>query len=103
MTHLSQPKDATKDAVEMFGADREEQALSSLWFAVKKRLPWLPINLATAFLAVSIVGIFEETIAKAITLATFLPVIAGQSGNIGSKALTLTMRGLALREIQTSY
>ncbi|MFT7156264.1 MAG: magnesium transporter [Parvicella sp.] len=96
-------KDATEDVMAMFGAGREERALSSPWFAVKKRLPWLQINLATAFLAASIVGVFEETIAKVTVLAVFLPVVAGQSGNTGSQALAVTMRGLALREIQPSH
>jgi magnesium transporter len=95
-------KDASEDVLAMFGAGREEQALSSAWFAVKKRLPWLQINLATAFLAASIVGIFEDTIAQVTVLAVFLPVVAGQSGNTGSQALAVTMRGLALREIHTN-
>lgn len=95
-------KDASEDVLAMFGAGREERALSSAWFAVKKRLPWLQINLATAFLAASIVAVFEETIAQVTVLAVFLPVVAGQSGNTGSQALAVTMRGLALREIQTA-
>lgn len=96
-------KDASEDVLAMFGAGREERALSSPWLAVRKRLPWLEINLATAFLAASIVGVFEETIAQVTVLAVFLPVVAGQSGNTGSQALAVTMRGLALREIQTSH
>ncbi len=96
-------KDATEDLMAMFGAGREERALSSPWLAVRKRLPWLQINLATAFLAASIVGIFEDTIAQVTVLAVFLPVVAGQSGNTGSQALAVTMRGLALREIQTRH
>lgn len=95
-------KDATDDVMTMFGAGREERALSSPWFAIRKRLPWLQINLATAFLAASIVGIFEDVIAQVTVLAVFLPVVAGQSGNTGSQALAVTIRGLALREIQAS-
>ena len=93
-------KDASEDALAMFGAGREERALSSPWLAVRKRLPWLQINLVTAFLAASIVGIFEDVIAQVTVLAVFLPVVAGQSGNTGSQALAVTIRGLALREIQ---
>jgi magnesium transporter len=92
--------DATEDVQAIFGAGREERALSKATFAIKKRLPWLQINLATAFLAASVVGIFEETIAKITVLAVFLPVVAGQSGNTGSQALAVTIRGLALREIR---
>jgi magnesium transporter len=68
-------------------------------FTVRKRLPWLEINLATAFLASAVVGAFEGTIAKYTALAVLLPVVAGQSGNAGAQALAVTMRGLALREI----
>ncbi len=86
----------------MFGAGREEHALSKVSFAVRKRLPWLQVNLATAFLASMVVGLFEETIAQITILAIFLPVVAGQSGNTGSQALAVTIRGLALREIRIS-
>ncbi len=91
--------DSTVDMQAMFGAGREERALSKVSFAVKKRLPWLQINLASAFLASLVVGLFEDTIAQITLLAIFLPVVAGQSGNTGSQALAVTMRGLALREI----
>lgn len=94
--------DVTQDVQALFGAGREERALSKVSFAVRKRLPWLQINLATAFLAASVVAIFEDTIAKITVLAVFLPVVAGQSGNTGSQALAVTMRGLALREIGIS-
>ncbi|MGQ1785046.1 MULTISPECIES: magnesium transporter [unclassified Saccharicrinis] len=95
-------QDATEDLQAMFGAGREERALSKVGFAVKKRLPWLEINLATAFLAAAVVGIYEDTIAQITVLAVFLPVVAGQSGNTGSQALAVTMRGLSLREIRPS-
>ncbi|MGH0030401.1 MAG: magnesium transporter, partial [Myxococcota bacterium] len=94
-------EDAAADAVAMVGAGRDERALSSPLFAVRKRLPWLQINLLTAFLAASVVGIFEETIAAFTALAVLLPVVAGQSGNTGAQALAVTMRGLALREVRT--
>jgi magnesium transporter len=62
-------------------------------------LPWLQINLLTAFLAAAVVGLFESTIAKFTALAVLLPVVAGQSGNAGAQALAVTMRGLTLREV----
>lgn len=77
----------------------EERALSTSGFAVRKRLPWLHINLLTAFLAAAVVGLFESIIAQFTALAILLPVVAGQSGNAGAQALAVTMRGLALREI----
>ena len=83
----------------MVGASKDERALSSSLFAVKKRLPWLQINLLTAFMAAAVVGMFEDTIAKYTALAILLPIAAGQSGNAGAQALAVTMRGLTLREI----
>lgn len=91
------------DIQTMVGASRDERALSSSWFAVKKRLPWLQINLLTAFLAAAVVGMFEGTIAKVTALAVLLPVVAGQSGNAGAQALAVTMRGLVLREISLRH
>lgn len=91
---------ATDDMVSMVGAGKDERALSPPMFAVRKRLPWLEVNLLTAFLAAAVVGIFEDTIARFTALAVLLPVVAGQSGNTGAQALAVTMRGLALREIR---
>jgi len=95
-------EESSVDMLTMFGASRDERALSPVGFVVRKRLPWLTINLLTAFLAASVVGLFEGTIAKFTALAVLLPVVAGQSGNTGAQALAVTMRGLALREIGTS-
>lgn len=92
-------KDATVDLQTMVGASKDERALSSPLFTVRKRMPWLQINLLTAFMAAAVVGIFEATIAQVTALAVLLPVVAGQSGNTGAQALAVTMRGLALREI----
>lgn len=96
-------EEASIDIQTMVGASKDERALSHASFAVVKRLPWLQINLATAFLAASVVGLFEETIAKFTALAVLLPVVAGQSGNAGAQALAVTMRGLALREISARH
>lgn len=94
---LSEERSA--DILTMVGAGKDERALSSTAFAVKKRLGWLEINLLTAFLASAVVGLFEDTIARFTALAVLLPVVAGQSGNTGAQALAVTMRGLAVREI----
>jgi magnesium transporter len=91
------------DIQTMVGASKEERALSLAGFAVKKRLPWLQINLLTAFLAAAVVGVFEGTIARFTALAVLLPVVAGQSGNSGAQALAITMRGLVLREISVRH
>jgi magnesium transporter len=92
-------EDATADIQTMVGASKEERALSNPLFTVRRRMPWLQINLLTAFLAAAVVGVFEQTIAQVTALAVLLPVVAEQSGNAGAQALAVTMRGLALREI----
>lgn len=96
-------EETSVDIQTMVGASAEERAMSAPSFAVKKRLPWLQINLLTAFLAAAVVGMFEGTIAKFTALAVLLPVVAGQSGNAGAQALAVTMRGLALREISLRH
>jgi len=96
-------EETSLDIQTMVGASPDERALSRPFFAVKKRLPWLQINLLTAFLAAAVVGLFESTIAKFTALAVLLPVVAGQSGNAGAQALAVTMRGLVLREISLRH
>ena len=101
--YQSTKEDLVSDIQTMVGASKDEQALSSSWFAVKKRLPWLQINLLTAFAAAAVVGAFEGLISQVTALAILLPVAAGQSGNAGAQALAVTMRGLTLREITTRH
>ena len=96
-------EETTVDIQTMVGASKDERALSKTAFAVAKRLPWLQINLLTAFLAAGVVGLFENTIAKFTALAVLMPVVAGQSGNAGAQALAVTMRGLVLREISVRH
>ena len=96
-------QDATADLQQMVGVSREERALSSPWLAVRTRLPWLNVNLVTAFTASAVVSLFEGTLARFTALAVLMPVVAGQSGNTGAQAMAVTMRGLALREIRPSH
>lgn len=91
--------EANVDLQTMVGASADERALSPASFVVRRRLPWLHINLLTAALAAAVVGLFENTIAQFTALAVLLPVVAGQAGNAGAQALAVTIRGLALREI----
>ena len=91
--------EATEDMQLMVGLSGEERALTPWQTAVRHRLPWLYINLGTAFLAAMVVGMFESTIAQWTALAVFLPVIAGQGGNAGMQTITIIVRDLALGEI----
>lgn len=88
-----------EDAQKMFGAGSDEHASSTALFSLKKRLPWMQVNLLTAFLAAAVVGAFESIIAQVTILAAFLPVVAGQGGNAGAQALAVMLRSLALEEI----
>jgi magnesium transporter len=92
-------QEATEDMQLMVGLSGEERALTPWPVSMKRRLPWLCINLATAFLAASVVGMFEETIAAWTALAIFLPIVAGQGGNAGAQTLTIIIRDMALGEI----
>ncbi len=91
--------EVVEDIQKMFGVSGDERAFSPMGFSLRKRLPWLYVNLATAFLAASVVGLFESIIAKITVLAVFLPVVAGQGGNAGAQSLAVVMRGLIMREI----
>ena len=96
-------EDIASDMQTMVGVSKDERALSSAWFAIRKRQPWLQVNLLTAFMAAAVVSTFEGTIAKYTVLAILLPIAAGQSGNTGAQALAVTMRGLTLREITVRH
>jgi len=67
---------------------------------VRRRLPWLVLNLLTAFIAASVIGLFEATIAKLAVLAVFQSIVAGEGGNAGTQTLAIMVRGMALGEIQ---
>ena len=91
--------EATEDMYRMIGVDEGEKALGPFWESVRNRLPWLCVNLGTVMLAGLVITLFESTLARAVALAVFLPVIAGQGGIAGTQTLTLIVRSLALREI----
>jgi magnesium transporter len=92
-------QEAFEDLQKLVGAGGDERALSPVSVVVRKRLPWLYVNLLTAFLASSVVGMFESTLAAMTALAVLLPIVSGQGGNSGSQTLAVMIRGLALREI----
>lgn len=82
----------------MVGVQKEERLTTPWPTSLRYRHPWLQLNLLTAFLAAAVVGTFQETIDRIVALAVFLPVVAGQSGNTGSQALAVTLRGITLGE-----
>ena len=95
-------EEATEDIYNLAGLDEEERVFSPVGLSVRKRLPWMVVNLATAFLAASVVGLFRHTIEQVVLLAVFMPVVAGMAGNAGIQALTVVARGIALGETEFS-
>jgi magnesium transporter len=91
--------EAFEDLQRMVGAGGEERALAPVLTVVSKRLPWLCVNLGTAFLASAVVGLFSGILAQVTMLAVLLPVVAGQGGNAGAQSLAIVIRGLAVGEL----
>lgn len=92
-------EEAVEDIQKMVGASGNETAFAPISYSLRTRLPWLHVNLATAFMAAAVVAMFEDMIAKFTVLAIYLPVVAGQGGNAGAQSLAVVMRGLVMREI----
>ncbi len=93
---------AEHQALGAAGLDEDEDMFSPVWRATRRRLIWLSINLATAFLAASVVGQFEATIDQLVALAVLMPIVAGMGGNAGTQVLALMIRGLALGQVNSS-
>lgn len=90
----------TEDMYRMAGLDEEEEIDRGIISSVKGRSMWLSINLLTAFLASSVVGIFEGTISQVVALATFMPIVSGMGGNAATQTLTIMIRGIATGELR---
>ena len=89
----------TEDILKLGGVSEEEDIYSDFWFSVKQRLPWLVINLGTAFLASFVIGLFSRTVEKVVILSSVMTIISGMGGNAGTQALSVTIRALALGEV----
>ena len=95
--------EATEDMYRMVGiTGDEERVFGSAWMSIRKRLPWLAINMLTLFIAITVVDAFESIIAGIVALAVFLPLVSGEGGNAGSQTATVVVRGIALGEITPS-
>src|SRR6186997_1096252 len=81
--------EATEDVFRLAGVSRDDGVLTPPYDSLRQRLPWLLVNLATAFLAASVVGLFEGTINQVVALATFMPVVAGMGGNAATQTLVV--------------
>ena len=85
----------------MVGVEKEERTSTPWPRSLRFRHPWLQLNLLTAFVAATVVGLFQGTINQIVLLAVFLPVLSGQCSNTGCQALAVTLRGMTLNEIRT--
>lgn len=93
-------EEATEDIYNMAGLSDEDRAFTPVSVKIKKRLPWLLINLGTAFLACLVVAFFETTIQKVALLAAYMPVVAGLGGNGGTQSMVVITRSIALGEME---
>jgi magnesium transporter len=91
--------EATEDIYRLAGVAGDERAFTPAMESLRKRLPWLGINLVTAFLAAAVVSMFEGTISQVTALAVFMPIVAGMGGNAATQTMTVIVRGIALGEL----
>jgi len=95
--------ETTEDLLQ-FGGVSADEALSAPWTdAVRSRLPWLYVNLLTAFAAASVVLVFSDAIQELKWLAVFMPIIAGMGGNAGTQALAVSVRRIALGQVPQGH
>ncbi|MCM3880785.1 MAG: magnesium transporter [Vicinamibacterales bacterium] len=91
--------EATEDLYRLAGVSSDERVFTPAGESLRKRMPWLIVNLGTAFMAAAVVGIFRNTISSWVALAIFMPIVAGMGGNAATQTLTVIVRGIALGEL----
>jgi magnesium transporter len=91
--------ETTEDLLKFGGVSPDEELAAGWTASVQSRLPWLYVNLLTAFLAGGVVYLFQATVQRTVVLAVWMPIIAGMGGNAGTQALAVTVRRLALGQI----
>ncbi len=95
-------EEATEDIYRLGGVAQEQPPDAPIPAALRSRLPWLVLNLVTALASATILSLFESTISSVAILAAFFPIVAGVSGSAGTQTLTVTVRGLALGDLEPS-
>jgi magnesium transporter len=93
-------EEATEDIYRLGGVPEEHPPDAPPFVAVRTRLPWLVLNLGTAMASAAVLSLFQGTIAAVAVLAAFFPIVAGVSGSAATQTLTVTVRGLALGELE---
>jgi len=92
-------EEAEEDIHALGGITRDEELSDSVWTTARGRFNWLLVNLATAFLASSVLGLFEGQLQKMVALAVLAPIVASQGGNATTQTMTVAVRALATREL----
>ncbi|MEH2514211.1 magnesium transporter [Nitrobacteraceae bacterium AZCC 1564] len=92
-------EEAEEDIKALGGVARDEELSDSVWTIAKGRFNWLLVNLATAFLASAVLGLFEGQLEKMVALAVLAPIVASQGGNAATQTMTVAVRALATREL----
>jgi magnesium transporter len=92
-------EEAEEDIRALGGVARDEELADSVWRIARGRFNWLLVNLATAFLASSVLGLFEGSLEKMVALAVLAPIVASQGGNATTQTMTVAVRALATREL----
>lgn len=92
-------EETSEDIFRIAGLGEDDSVFNKPTQSIRKRLPWLYLNLLTALVSVFVIGFFEDTIKMMVVLAVFMPVVAGLGGNAGSQTLTVIVRGMALGEL----
>jgi len=92
-------EEANEDVQKMFGVGAEERLTSPWYFSFRKRVGWLVVNLATAFLAGWVVSLFDSTISRLTVLTVYMPIVAGMGGNTSAQAMSVAIRGLAMGKV----
>jgi magnesium transporter len=95
-------EESEADVLNLAGLREEEDIFASVWKSAQNRWLWLALNLCTAFFASRVIGLFSETIAKYVALATLMPIVAGIAGNSANQTTTIIIRALALSQISTA-
>ena len=91
-----------RSLMSMAGLDEEEDLFAPVLTASRRRALWLAANLATAFVAAWVIGLFEGTIQELVALAVLMPVVASMGGIAGSQTLTIVIRALALGQVNAA-
>src|SRR5580704_16752797 len=92
-------EEADQDLKALGGVTSHEELSDNVWTIAKGRFNWLLVNLATAFLASSVLGLFEGQLEKMVALAVLAPIVASQGGNAATQTMTVAVRALATREL----